>query len=574
MEFYKVKILLPLILIALPLVGDDQISIPTAFAGDTHTAQQETAHILYLMHKGQTASALEAYEKYCKSIGSHDFELVERLGLTLLDQGYRSSDSEIQLMSLFGAGVSANERSLYIIEEGMSSKDPQTQLIALNFLGRYNNDHADHSLHRAMSSNVLLIRLETVFLLCKKKDPKAVGLVEGLMSKLPEVLWPVFPQLFAACGTPQAKKTLRKLLAHSSEQVRVASIVSLAEYEHDDLLPTVRRLATQHGVIQQEASAYALGIFRDENSVITLQKMAQNSNIHVRLAALDALFRIGRKEVREEVERLAKLNDLYAIALLGKMPGSEDVLADLVKSNQLIVSINAAHALLELGDSRCLIPLIPVLIRDARDLAVLKVSSPAGTLNALKIVPSARQNFEEDPVSLELSLHLREEMIAKSVELPEQDFLNLAHTILELQQNDLIPGLIDVLENHPTPAVIELLKKHQQKAGAPLVRNYCNLALYRLKQQGSYGENLMEWVTQQRNVDLIRFRPMVPWDIRDKATGFELTPQESSRLLVDAFESFVAAQDDRGIDMLISVIKHGNPKNKYALIGLLMRAIQ
>ena len=63
--------------------------------------------------------------------------------------------------------------------------------------------------------------------------------------------------------------------------------------------------------------------------------------------------------------------------------------------------------------------------------------------------------------------------------------------------------------------------------------------------------------------------------MRDKThTSFELTPQETSRLLVDAFEAFVSAQDDKGVDMLISVIQSGNTKNKYALIGLLMRAIQ
>ncbi|MBA3816218.1 MAG: HEAT repeat domain-containing protein, partial [Parachlamydiaceae bacterium] len=87
--------------------------------------------------------------------------------------------------------------------------------------------------------------------------------------------------------------------------------------------------------------------------------------------------------------------------------------------------------------------------------------------------------------------------------------------------------------------------------------------------------NLRTWVTQQQNIDLIRFRPVVPWNLRNESdTSFNLTPQETSRLLIDAFEAFVSTQDDKGIEMLISVIQNGNPKNKYALIGLLMRAIQ
>jgi hypothetical protein len=170
---------------------------------------------------------------------------------------------------------------------------------------------------------------------------------------------------------------------------------------------------------------------------------------------------------------------------------------------------------------------------------------------------------------------LREELLVKSVELPEKDFLALANAIFDTQQSDLIPMLTDVMENHPTPAVINLLKKHQQKVGAPLVRNYCNLALYRLKEPGPYAQNLLDWVTQQQNIDLIRFRPLVPIDFHsDSEAAFDLTPQETSRLLVDAFESFATSQDDKGIDILISVIQTGNPKNKYALIGLLMRAIQ
>jgi len=161
------------------------------------------------------------------------------------------------------------------------------------------------------------------------------------------------------------------------------------------------------------------------------------------------------------------------------------------------------------------------------------------------------------------------------VNIPEEVFLKIADVIFETQQNELIPALIAIMENHPTPKTIELLKKHQQKAGAPLVRNYCNLSLYRLKQEGPYGDNLIAWVSQQQNVDLIRFRPLL--SVQERETNsfqYELTPQETSRLLVEAFETFASTQDDKAIDLLISVIQQGNAKNKYALIGLLMRAIQ
>lgn len=532
-------------------------------------------HILYLMHTGETAKALEAYQAYRDKLGAHDFDLIEQIGLILLDQGFRTRDAEIQQLTLFGAGISSNEKALYIIEDALTTGQPDLQAIALNFLSKFQNDRADLAIHRAMASNYLLIRLETAFQLAQKKDPKAVGQTEALMSKVPEAIWPIFPQIFAESGTPEAKRILRKMLTHRDELVRIAVILSIAENNHDDFLPHIRRMASQHEPAQQEAAATALGILKDESSVAKLQQLAKSTHSNVRLAALNALYQLGRHESIQDVMAMARAGDVFAIYLLGKMPGSESLLAQLVNAENMQVKINAAVALLEHGDKRCLPVIASLLVRGTRDIALGKVSTQGKSLSALRGIPSAQQNFDENPVALELSLHLREALLAKSLELPEPEFLALANAIFDVQQNDLVPSLTEVLENHPTAKVIELLKKHQQKVGAPLVRNYCNLALYRMKQPGPYAEILQQWVTQQQNIDLIKFRPLVPIDLRELSdTSFDLTPQETSRLLVEAFESFVTSQDDKGIDVLISVIQTGNPKNKYALIGLLMRAIQ
>lgn len=532
-------------------------------------------HIMYLMHTGETAKALEAYQAHRKNTGANDFDLIEQIGLILLDQGFRTRDPEIQQLTLFGAGVSTNEKALYIIEEALIGDQPDLQTIALNFLSRFHNDRADQAIHRAMASNYLLIRLETAFQLAQMKDPKAVGQTEALMAKLPEQIWPIFPQIYAESGSPEAKKVLRKMLTHRDEIVRIAVILSIAEHGYDDFLPHIRRMASHHEPAQQEACATALGILKDESSVPRLQQLARSSHPNVKLAALNSLYQLGRQEAMQDVMAMARNGDIFAIYLLGKMPGSENLLVQLLGIDNLQVRINAAVALLELRDSRCLPLIATLLVRNSRDIALGKVSSQGKSLIALKGIPSAQQNFEDNPVALELSLNLREALLIKTLELPENDFLILANGILEVQQNDLVPALVEALENHATPTVIELLKRHQQKAGAPLIRNYCNLALYRMKQPGPYAQNLQTWVTQQQNIDLIRFRPLVPIDLRElNDTIYELTPQETSRLLVEAFESFVASQDDKGVDVLISVIQTGNPKNKYALIGLLMRAIQ
>ncbi len=533
-------------------------------------------HILYLCHTGNVASALTAYENYRKASKEHHFELIEEICLVLLDQGFRQKDPDVQLMTLFGAGISGNERTLYIIEANIQqSADPKLQLIALNFLSRYHHDRIDLALKHVLSSNFLLARLEAVFQLAKNKSPKAVGLTESLMAKVPEVIWPIFPPLFAMSGTPDAKKVLRKLLTHPNEEIRVATINSIAEYDHEDFLPCIRRLALQAGLLSQESCAAALGKFRDETSRSKLKILAACGQPHIRLAALYSLYQLGDEEAEKEIERMAEGRDLFAIYLLGEIKGSKALLRELLKSKTYSVSANAAYALLKLGDPCCLPALVPILVQDTRDLGVNKTTSSSGTLSALQIIPSARQHFEEDPVLEEMSLHLREEMVFKSVELKENEFLALADMILDHNQNDLIPVLMEVMENHATPATIALLKKYQQKLGAPLVRNYCNLALYRLKEPGPYGDNIREWIKKQCNVDLIQFRPMIPWDVRERSeVDFELTASETSRLLIEAFEACVFTQDDKGIDLLISVIQNGDSKNKYALIGLLMRAIQ
>ena len=63
---------------------------------------------------------------------------------------------------------------------------------------------------------------------------------------------------------------------------------------------------------------------------------------------------------------------------------------------------------------------------------------------------------------------------------------------------------------------------------------------------------------------------------RDKklSDSFDLTPEENSRLLIEAYQAFAERNDERSIDTLIEVIKEGNPKNRPALAGLLLRAIQ
>lgn len=555
-------------LIALFLIATLFLILPTSLL-----ISVEPSRVVHLMKSGNLSGALELYEQHKSENGQHDSELIQSMGFALLEQGKRSSDPETQILSVFGAGISANDKSIAILEEAINSPSPDFQMVAINFLGKFQNDDATELINRAMSSNLFPIRLEALYTLVKNKNPKASGQIEALMQKVvPEVL-PVFPQLLAMCGDKSSIKSLQKLLTHPSDIVRTAAINAVAKFERDDLLPELRKLSTHLNVVQQESCAVALGVLKDESSAERLRTLSRSSTVTVKLAALQALYKLGREEVRSDVEKLAKDGDLFAIYMLGDMPGSETTLIELIQSKIINVRTNAALALLKLHHPDCIRALPEIIIRDKRDLVFIKHHSLGGGLLAWKAVPSAKQNFAKNPVGLEVSLHMREEALVEALELPEREFFILANLIFERNQNDLVPVLTQLLTNLQTPNAIQLLKYQREKFGAPLIRNYCNLALFRAKEPGPYAEELRTWISTHHNHGLIQFRPMIPWELRNQKTSlYQLTPEDASRLLVDSIETLVQAQDEHAIDILLNAIGQGNSKNRYALAGLLMRA--
>lgn len=524
------------------------------------------------MRSGHISQVISTYQQYHKKSGQHDYELIQEMGLFLLDQGYRSADPETRLMATFGAGISLNERILYILDGGMDSGIPELQLVCLNYLSQYQNDKADDALHRAMNSGHPLIRLEAAYVMAQKKAPRAYAYAESLMYRFEDSFMFLFPQFFANIGTAEAIRMLRKQMTNTDEEVRIAAILSAAKYGRDDLLPKIRTLATHHEKAQQEACAYALGVLKDETSIPRLKKLTCSKIPHVRLSAWKALYDLGHKEFKSSIEKAAKEKDVFAISLLGDIEDSQETLVTLLKDRNIQVKMNAAIALLHLRDPRCLDALLDILIRDSRDLCFAKILSKGQSLSAWKAIPSAKQNFNDQPYAFEQSLTLREDILEEAIDLPELDFLKLAKFIFISQQNDLVPLLTELLETLHTPNAIVLLKIHQQQIGAPLIRNYCNLALYNLKEPGPYGDNIRSWISNMQNEELIRFRPFLPRELRDHDDFYQLTPQDNSNLLIASFESFVSNKDERGINILLEAIQHGNAKNKYALAGLLMRA--
>jgi len=554
-------------------MGISKICLTAVLLASSLSASSDTdskGHALYMMQNSDIETALQAYQNYFVKTGHHDFEVIQRMGQVLFRHGIQSDDPTIFTMTLFGAGLSGSAEALEILEKGLIHPDPQIQMIALHFIAQSNDDQSDELFNRAMSSDFLSTRLEAAYYMAQKKHPRAVGQIEGLMFRLPPIFRPLFPSLFALIGTSEATAALRRLLDDLEPQVRIESILNIARLGRDDLLPALRKQLTHSNIAELEACAYAIGTLKDSSSIAKLKKLAHSPSENVKIAAILALNTLGDRTNLLQLTTLAESHNTYAIAALGQIPGSEETLAKLAHSPDLQTRLNAAVSLLQRRDERCLEGIQELLIRDERDLAFYPLPSIGRTMAIWKAVPSAELRSKDQTLDLSLSLSMREQILRESIYLPPSEFLKIAELIIEKQQNDLIPCLISLLKDLRTPEIIDLLKKGCARFDVPFIRDYCHLALFDLKEEGPYGEYIKHWVIRQKDAELIRLRPMLPWKMR-LDSNYTLTPDETSRLLI---ETFLALASDRNIEFLVEAILLGNPQNRYALFGLLMRATE
>ncbi len=536
--------------------------------------EETKLHALYLMQQNQVEEALGKYREYSEQSGRHDFEAIQQMGLILLQKGIQNPDPQTFMMTLFGAGLSGSAGALEILERGIDHPDPQVQLLALHFIAGFEDDRTSDIINRAMSSDYLSTRMEAAFYLAQRKHPLAVGQIEGLMFRLPPIFKPYFPSFFALLGTSDATLALRRLIEDPDPQVRIESILNVARLGRDDFLPLLRKRLTHSQIAELEAAAFAVGLLKDGSSTPKLKKLAISSIDSVRLAAALALLHLGDRSYVPAIVEMAKKKNLFAIASLAEVEGSEETLAELAESADIQVRTNAGIALLLRRDPRCLPSIAEILIDDARDLAFHPFPSVGRTQMAIKAIPSAELRAKDPTVNLGFSIAMREHFLREAIHLPEDYFLRLADLIFRKQQNDLVPVLISLLENLRTEGAIDLLKEGSQKLAAPLIRDFCRLALFRLKEEGPYEEYVTHWVMRQKHEELIRLRPLLPWKFRLEQSDYSLSPDETSHLLIESFLSIANRRDERSVAFLLEAIQFSNPANRYALMGLLMRATE
>ena len=533
------------------------------------------AHIPYLAQRGELKKSLELYRTYREQEVRHDFEILTQVGSILLEKGALSDNGETQLLALYGSAYASLSSTLSILETALKSHHLQTQLTAVQLLSRFDDDRCSLLLNKAMGSNFLFTRMEAAHQLCLRKDRMAVGQIESLMHRVPKEFRAYFPPFFGLLGTSDGTKILKSLLDDADPIVRIESILSVARNRREDLLPIIRSMATHPSPAEQEACAYALGELRDSHSIAKLKHLTSSPNVGVQLAANRALYLLGEEGAKEPIIELAQQENLFAINVLNEIPDSESVLISLLKSKNPHVRLGSVISLMKRRDRRATDPIIELLVHDSRDLGYFPVSSPGNSLVAWKVLPSLEQHQKKVDFDLKGITHTLKECVLKDcLELPEDAFLTIAHAIFKSKQFDLIPLLVRLVENLESKESLNLLKWHYQNSGVPLIRAYCNLSLYRLKEKGPFESGVRLWLKTNQGKELIRFQPIDPKKHRFSYSPYELTPQEHSRLLIETCEALANRHDEKSIDLILDLLESGNPKNQYLLAGLLLKALQ
>jgi hypothetical protein len=116
------------------------------------------------------------------------------------------------------------------------------------------------------------------------------------------------------------------MMDDSFHMTRIEAILNAARFGRDDLLPMIRARATHLNIAEQEACASAIGWLKDSKSLKLLYSLNQSPTETVQLAAKRSLLLLGEESVKEEIVKLAREGNLFAITLLGDILGMQDAL--------------------------------------------------------------------------------------------------------------------------------------------------------------------------------------------------------------------------------------------------------
>lgn len=538
----------------------------------SETAQKQ---ILHLAAIGEVDEAIGAYLKHSQATKEHSIDILEQIGNKIIQMGFKTQDPETCLLSLFGANIARLPVDRKFLTRAFKNSNPLLQSAALQTLAMEEMDDTESILKEGVKSDFLMIRLETLFQLVHRHSKHAMGLVESLKNILHPQLHFFFPEFYALDGTDESINILKQMTHDPNLYVRVSSIIAAIKYDRDVLLPVIRAVVTHPHPVEQEAAASAIGFFKDIQSKAKLERLLKSNSPDVRLSAAMSLIKLGFFEVKSHVIDLAKQGHPFALAALGELGGGNDILVEHLKNPHHMTRYRAAHALLKQRDPRCLSTIIEILVTPTYDLNLVPFFSPARTLSSFESYFGPIKEAELKNSIASFTNYIKQTMLIEALDLGEAHFLNIATTLITLKKSEMIPVLVRLLENLQSKEALDLLKKSTQMPGAPFIRSYANLAMYRLGNFKEFDKSTIEFVKESVSNEMISFQPMDlnPRNRMDN-NPFQLTPSERSQLLLETFEALLIRHEGEGIDLVLECILKGHPNNRYALAGLLLKMIQ
>lgn len=525
--------------------------------------------ILFFMHHGQSNKALECYLAYAKESQTQDFELLEKASLALIEQGMKSDDAEIRLLSLYGAGISLNKEVLSILSSGLESNDLRMQMIALSFLDKFHDDEALEIVRKALSSQSLLPRLEAAYILAKAGSIDIVDQLLSLYEKVPDKARPLIAEIVSKCEGEGANLMMKRLLNDPVTEVRLATILEIGETQREELLSKVRSMATMGNFREEECAAAVLGELKDSNSKAKLWQIATRKCQTTRLAGLNALAKLNEEGVYEKIHNE---DSPFAIALYSKGNDSLPFLERALETPDFSLKVNAALALLERGKMPPISLLRDMLISDSRDFGFIREHSPGTTLTYWKAIANKKEQEDRYPRILSETSRFKQKVLNEATKLSEEQFFKIITLVIESQDTAIYLPAAQLLIENSSESARQLLKTMREKAGAPFARLVANLALFEMTKESIYENELISWLKQTVEQPLIRFKKEE--SVAKLRSPFLLTPEETSEILIITFESLAHTRNPAAIEALLHAMAYGNPKNRYALAGLLIKATE
>lgn len=533
--------------------------------------------ISYLISTHQVEKALENYLSIHEEKQKHDYQVLQQLGMSIIEEGCKSPEHEDQLLSLFGMAISENQAPNYLLYDLIRSQHPLVQSTTLRIAADMFEDSSEQLLMKALTSNYFMIRLEALYYLTARHSQKAFGQIQSIQSLLPEIYHPYFGEFYALDKTSYSLTELKKMIHHHDPKMRLAGILSVIKYRVEDLKETIFPILSQKDPVELEAAAFAVGMFQDLTTTNDLKNLLSSSQIEVKLAALHALTKLGYTDYITQIETFAKEGNLFAISILGELGTGEKVLKEALNSSDLTLRLNAALALLHQRNADVVPYLLDIFAINKNSYGIQAFPSPGQTMSYWNIVPLKALKDEKAQFALaSYTRYILEIVLSECLELGEKPFLQIASYLMARQHEWILPKLTRLIENIRSPDAIQLLEEKSQQLGAPLIRAYATLGLYRLGNDIDKQEALIKWILREKQTELIRFRPVVDQSTPKFASHspYQLTPEETSGFLIEAISEVAQKRQESSISYLIMLMKDGNPKNRYALAGLLLRTIQ